>query len=154
MRLNEAAEFLTCDYCGNVHFPEPNADGVRVLDEPSAESCPICNVLLVHAAIAGQRIRYCARCRGMLIAMDAFVAIIQGLRSRRESTADAARQPDWKDLDRHTRCPQCGQEMDTHPYSGPGNVIIDSCENCSLDWLDYSELDRIVRAPDRQYADY
>ena len=42
--------------------------------------------------------------------------------------------------------------MDTHPYGGGGSVIIDDCENCALDWLDYAELDRIVRAPDREYA--
>ena len=34
---------------------------------------------------------------------------------------------------------------------GPGNVIIDTCESCSLNWLDYGELQRIVRAPDARY---
>jgi Zn-finger nucleic acid-binding protein len=42
--------------------------------------------------------------------------------------------------------------MDTHLYGGGGNVILDDCENCGLNWLDYGELDRIVRAPDREYA--
>jgi Zn-finger nucleic acid-binding protein len=42
--------------------------------------------------------------------------------------------------------------MDTHPYGGPGNVIIDTCENCSLNWLDYGELQHIVRAPDERYV--
>jgi Zn-finger nucleic acid-binding protein len=42
--------------------------------------------------------------------------------------------------------------MDTHLYGGGGNVIIDDCENCDLNWLDYGELDRIVRAPDREYV--
>jgi Zn-finger nucleic acid-binding protein len=42
--------------------------------------------------------------------------------------------------------------MDTHPYGGPGNVIIDTCENCSVNWLDHGELQRIVRAPDSHYA--
>jgi Zn-finger nucleic acid-binding protein len=88
-----------------------------------------------------------------LIEMDIFMAIVQDLRARRQGTADAARQPDWKDLDRRLKCPQCGQQMDTHPYGGPGNVIIDDCEHCSVNWLDYSELDRIIRAPDRQYGE-
>ena len=30
---------------------------------------------------------------------------------------------------------------------------MDDCEKCSLNWLDYGELERIVRAPDRQYQD-
>ena len=34
--------------------------------------------------------------------------------------------------------------MSTHPYYGPGNVIIDSCETCNLVWLDFGELKRAV----------
>lgn len=152
MRLEADKEYLICDYCGNLHFPDPNAEGVRVLEEPSNLACPKCAVLLVHASVGGQRILYCNRCRGMLIGMDVFLAIIQDLRSRREAVGEAARQPDWNDLDRHIRCPQCGETMDTHAYEGGGNVIIDDCERCSLNWLDYGELDRIVRAPDHEQA--
>ena len=83
--------------------------------------------------------------------MEVFLGIIKDLRSRRETSVDAARQPDWHDLDRRINCPQCHQTMDTHPYGGGGNVIIDDCENCSLNWLDYGELDKIVRAPDHDY---
>jgi Zn-finger nucleic acid-binding protein len=43
--------------------------------------------------------------------------------------------------------------MDTHPYGGPGNVIIDDCERCEVNWLDYGELQRIVRAPERHYRE-
>ncbi len=153
MRLKEDAEFLTCDYCGNIQFPELNSDGVRVLSEPAGVSCPVCALLLVHAAIAGHRMRYCERCRGMLIGMDVFVEIIQDLRARREGTVDASHPPQWKDSSRGGYvCPQCHQDMDTHLYGGPGNVFIDSCENCSVNWLDYSELERVVRAPDPQYV--
>src|SRR5579863_4466910 len=125
MRLEANKDYLVCDYCGNVHYPDPNADGVRVLDEPSPLACPKCAIPLVHAAIGGQRILYCNRCHGMLIGMDVFLAIIEDLRSRREAVSDAARQPDWGDLDHHIRCPQCGETMDTHAYAGGGNVIID-----------------------------
>jgi Zn-finger nucleic acid-binding protein len=152
MRLKEDADYLTCDHCGSMHFPEPNSDGVRVLGVSASVPCPACNVPLVHAAIKSHRIRYCERCRGMLIPMEEFVPTIEDLRSRRETAGDAVRQPEWKDLDRRRNCPQCGLEMQTHPYYGPGNVIIDTCEHCALNWLDYSELDRIVRAPDRQWV--
>ena len=151
MRLKDNAEYLSCDYCGGVQFPDANPDGVRVLGEQAAEACPVCIVALGHAVLSGQRILYCGQCRGMLIAMDSFMAVIEDLRSRREASADAARQPEWRDLNRRIRCPKCSQEMDTHPYCGPGNIIIDDCENCSVNWLDYGELDRIVRAPDRRY---
>jgi Zn-finger nucleic acid-binding protein len=152
MRLKEGAEYLSCDYCGSVQFPEANSDGVRVLGEQASEPCPVCAIPLVHAVLSGQRILNCGRCRGILIEMDKFMAIVEDMRSRREASADAAHQPEWQDLNRRIRCPKCGQEMDTHPYYGPGNVIIDDCERCSVNWLDYGELERIVRAPDRQYV--
>jgi Zn-finger nucleic acid-binding protein len=151
MQLKTDGEFFTCEYCGNIHFPAANEDGVRVL-EPAQESCPACHVGLVHAAIGGHRIRYCERCRGMLIGMDTFADIVQDLRSRRDTTADAPHPPDWQDLNRKRSCPQCGNLMDTHLYGGPGNVVIDDCEHCALVWLDYGELQRIVRAPDHHYA--
>ena len=152
MRLEPGKECLVCAYCGNIHYPELNSDGVRVLEEPSSLECPVCAIPLVHAAAGGERILYCNRCHGMLIGMDMFTQIVQDLRSRRASAANAAHQPDWKDLNRKIQCPQCHQTMDTHPYGGAGNVIIDDCETCSLNWLDYGELDRIVRAPDREYV--
>ena len=152
MRLDPDREFFQCDYCSSFYFPEPNADGVRVLGEPTSLDCPVCAIKLVHAAIADRRVMYCTRCRGMLIPMDLFLAIIQDLRSRREAAAEVARQPDWNGLNRRIHCPKCGQTMDTHSYGGGGSVIMDDCENCSLNWLDYGELDKIVRAPDHDYA--
>ncbi len=59
MSLDAGKDFLACRYCGTTHFPDPNPDGVRVLDEPSAEQCPRCSVALVQAAIAGERVLYC-----------------------------------------------------------------------------------------------
>ena len=148
MRLKDDADYLICDYCRTPHFPDPNADGVRVLGVPAGISCPICAVPLMNASVARERMFYCERCRGMLISMGVFPEIVQDLRSRREVSVDAARPTDWKDLDRRIRCPKCGVTMDTHAYCGPGNIIIDSCENCSQNWLDYGELDRVVRARD------
>jgi hypothetical protein len=88
----------------------------------------------------------------MLVGMDPFVAIIHNLRARGEVLSEAAHQPDWSELDRRMQCPQCRQEMETHPYGGGGNVIIEDCERCELNWLDHGELERIVQAPDREYA--
>jgi Zn-finger nucleic acid-binding protein len=44
--------------------------------------------------------------------------------------------------------------MDAHVYFGGGNVVIDSCEQCELNWLDHGELMRIARAPKMATADY
>jgi Zn-finger nucleic acid-binding protein len=148
MRLKDDADYLLCDYCQTLHFPDPNSDGVRVLGVKAEISCPICAISLTHASVARERIFYCERCRGMLIAMDVFTEIVDDLRSRREICVDLAHPPDWKALDREIHCPTCSATMDTHPYCGPGNIIIDTCESCAVNWLDYGELDRVVRAPD------
>jgi Zn-finger nucleic acid-binding protein len=39
--------------------------------------------------------------------------------------------------------------MLTHPYYGPGNVVIDNCAECDAIWLDFGELKQIVSAPGR-----
>lgn len=152
MRLEADRNYLLCDYCGGVYFPEPNAEGVRLLGESSPLECPLCTTsALMHASVGDHRILYCTRCRGMLIPMDEFVEIIQDLRSRRTAAVEAVQQPDWREMERRILCPQCHQTMDTHPYGGAGNVVMEDCENCSLNWLDYGELDKIVRAPDHDY---
>src|SRR5271166_6012475 len=135
MRLDPDKDYLICDYCGNVHFPDANSDGVRVLGEPSPLACPVCAIPLIHAAVGGHRIEYCVRCRGMLVTMAEFSPLIQALRSRREADPNIPGSLDWKGLQRHIRCPRCANEMDTHPYGGPGNIVIDDCERCALNWL-------------------
>ena len=152
MRLKADQECFTCAYCGTVEVPDANAEGIRVFDEPAALDCPVCATALVHAAGAGLRMMYCNRCHGMLISIGIFPAIVQDLKSHRETTGYVARPFEPRDLDRQLHCPQCGGRMDTHLYGGGGNIIIDSCEKCCLNWLDHGELDRIVRAPDRLYV--
>jgi Zn-finger nucleic acid-binding protein len=36
--------------------------------------------------------------------------------------------------------------MAVYPYGGPGNVIIQGCEECQLIWLDFGELSQIIRS--------
>lgn len=147
MRLEEDKEYWICDFCQSRHFPDPDADGVRVLGEPASLACPVCQVALVHAAAGGYRILWCNACRGMLIPMGVFVDLIGQLRARRKTGPEPAHLPNLEELKRQIDCPQCGAPMDTHAYAGPGNVIIDNCPPCHLNWLDYGELQRIIRAP-------
>lgn len=151
LRLEGVQEALACDYCKNIYYPEKQEDGVRVLGEAAAEACPICAIPLMHAILARERIRYCTRCRGMLVPMASFLAIVGELKAG--APDGVPRAPDPDELKRHIDCPQCHQRMDTHYYGGPGNVVIDDCSRCFLNWLDHAELMRIARAPDRQYAD-
>src|ERR1017187_384337 len=81
MRLKPDMESFRCDYCQSVYFPEKNDDGVRVLDEPSGQNCPLCNIPLVHAAIAKVRIIYCTGCHGMLVSMPVFEVLVEELQA-------------------------------------------------------------------------
>lgn len=145
MRLTAGQASLVCDYCKGVYFPDPEDDGVRILDEAEGASCPVCAVPLMNATLAGVRIRYCPRCRGTLVAMGRFETLIDALRSEKEAAA-ALPLSDRAELTRKICCPQCKRPMETHFYGGGGNVVIDDCENCSLNWLDHGELKRIASA--------
>ena len=149
MHLKPDEDSYKCEYCRSIYLPETGDDGVRLLGEAPSQACPICNIPLVNAAIAKIRILYCTGCRGMLISMQVFQTLIDQLRAVQ---GGAAPQPvaESSDLQRKIACPQCRHRMDTHFYAGPGNVVIDSCENCCLIWLDRGELMHIVRAPDRR----
>jgi Zn-finger nucleic acid-binding protein len=92
----------------------------------------------------------------MLISMEKFLPLVEHLRALRDRPAAFVPSPEHEGAARNLHCPLCDHVMDDHPYGGPGNVIIDSCESCSVVWLDRGELRRIVVAPDPQpvYSNY
>lgn len=147
MKLTADMESFKCEYCHSVCFPDKNEDGVRVLDEPSGQECPLCNIPLVHAVLAKNPVIYCKGCKGILIPMSMLEGIIEELRDEHGAGA-APVAGDKDDLRRKINCPQCHRPMDAHFYAGPGNAVIDSCEECSLIWLDRGALMRIVHAPE------
>jgi Zn-finger nucleic acid-binding protein len=152
MQLKAGMDRYKCDYCHSVYFPDKNDDGVRVLSDqsdPSIQNCPVCNIALKLAALDKFRILYCIPCHGMLIPMEEFQVLIDDLRAQQRDTVVSAA-PDKGDLRRKIACPQCHHAMEAHFYAGPGNVVIDSCDECSVNWLDHGELMRIVHAPDER----
>jgi Zn-finger nucleic acid-binding protein len=148
MRLDDMKGCMECEFCGSIKVLEPDADGVALLGTPSAMKCPVCKTALEEAAVHGRRLLCCQTCRGLLVGMDTFVGLVEMLRGERKGAPEAPHRFDPKDLDRRLECPQCGARMDTHPYAGPGNVAITTCEFCHLDWLDHGALRHVVAAPD------
>ena len=53
------------------------------------------------------------------------------------------------ELNRRVKCPSCREPMDTHPYFGGGNAVIDTCDRCFLVWLDAGELTVLGRFQSR-----
>jgi Zn-finger nucleic acid-binding protein len=145
MRLKADMASYKCDYCQSVFFPEKNDDGVRVLGDSVDQECPLCRLPLVHAVLANVPIIYCTGCRGMLVPMQALEGLIEALRAG-PSAGAAATVADKDDLRRKINCPQCHRRMDAHFYAGGGSVIIDSCEECCLIWLDCGAAMRIAHA--------
>ena len=139
---------LRCDYCHTVAFPEKDDSGVRVLGEAPGYVCPVCDSPLMQATLAGVRLCYCTRCRGMSIPMPAFEDLIAQLRAAPVAAAASAKAGSSSDLDRRIKCPHCRRGMTADWYAGPGHVVIDSCETCLLNWLDHGELMRIAQGAD------
>src|SRR5690349_7049325 len=108
IHLLDGRDSAICDYCSAVYLPEKNDDGVRVFDQASERNCPRCQLPLLHATMVRNRILYCTRCHGALIAMPVFVVLVEALRSRRSDGVEIASRPDPRELDRAATCPGCG----------------------------------------------
>jgi Zn-finger nucleic acid-binding protein len=153
MSVEEGQAFFHCQYCGGYDFPEPNQDGVALLDETSSFVCPICEGLLVSAVIKDIYIFSCPKCRGNLIKQSKMLPILREAKPQDPKNADSRDIQDKSELTRNAACPACHQKMAVYPYGGPGNIIIQGCEQCKLIWLDFGELSRIVRAYREMYND-
>jgi Zn-finger nucleic acid-binding protein len=152
MELIATRGYYFCRYCGAFHFPETTADeGVRVLGESQPPvPCPACRKPLSSALVDGLfPVHHCGNCRGLLIPRGKFIDIVRMRRAWATTPPSAPVPIDPKDLQREVRCPVCSARMETHPYYGPGNVVIDNCETCEIVWLDFGELRQIVDAPGR-----
>jgi Zn-finger nucleic acid-binding protein len=150
MELFPARGYFFCRYCGSFHFPDTTADdGVRLVsDGPQAANCAVCDRPLTSAMLdETHAVRYCRNCRGVLIPRRGFAAVVQHRRAWATGAPGPAVPFDADELQRKVRCPVCKTRMTTHPYYGPGNVVLDSCGTCDLVWLDFGELKQIVDAP-------
>ena len=151
MRLVDQRTYFVCDYCATFHFPEVESpDGVIVLGDGDRDlACPVCGVRLESAAVEGVAVLHCPRCRGVLADQSSFLLIVKFRRARASGVPDRPRPLNQADLEREIVCPHCGEMMDTHPYYGPGNFVIDTCGRCALVWLDYGEIGVMTNAPGR-----
>jgi Zn-finger nucleic acid-binding protein len=150
MELFARRRYYFCRYCGTFAFLEPpETDGIRVLTLPAAPlSCVRCAGKLSLAQLDNQHeVQYCSTCRGALMPRPTFADVVYARRTWATSQPEVPQPLDPAELKRVVNCPLCATRMSTHPYYGPGNVIIDSCDTCNLVWLDFGELKQIAEAP-------
>jgi len=82
--------------------------------------------------------------------MNLFVTIIDAVRAYDVSSFPASAPSRQKPGERTLKCPSCGRPFVSHHYGGGGNVVIDTCSPCLVNWLDQGELRRIALAPKSQ----
>ena len=153
MELMASRGYFFCGYCGSFHFPETKADdGIRILGEPSRR--PFLRRVRSAPRLGDARRN---RTHSMLVKLPRLLDRAQGLcvewwRSGAPGRPGRPLPPFpsiANELERKVRCPGCAGPMTSTPilFSGPGNVVIDSCARCELVWLDFGELRQIADAP-------
>lgn len=149
MTLYRDRDYFLCEYCGSYYFPNPTLEGLRVLGEtPDGLKCPVCKVTLQVASFDEEARGYhCLTCRGILLNRFAFRNVVTTRRTHATKPPAPVHPLDHSQMERRVHCPQCARPMNTHPYYGPGNIVIDTCDPCNLIWLDGMELQRVINAP-------
>jgi Zn-finger nucleic acid-binding protein len=148
MVLARDRDYFFCEYCGSFYLPEASSDRIRVLDESAGDvQCSVCGNPLCQASIGGYRGLHCQNCGGVLMDQSTFAEMVKYLRAGAVGPPDPPRPLNREELQRRIGCPYCGRTMATHPYYGPGSIVIDTCGRCGIIWLDYGELDIVIDAP-------
>jgi Zn-finger nucleic acid-binding protein len=152
MELYAARGYFFCRYCGSFHVPQTAGDdGIRVLgDAGTALECPVCAKTLSAALLDETHpVHYCRNCRGVLLPRTTFAEVVRARRAWATGTPGPPVPMKREELARQITCPGCRARMLVHPYYGPGNIVMDSCEACNAVWLDFGELKQVVDAPGR-----
>jgi Zn-finger nucleic acid-binding protein len=151
MALHEARGYLFCTHCGSLRFPQPPDDeGLKVLGQAAdPPPCPACHAPLAAARLDDRPVHVCGTCRGVLTPRGVFADVVRVRRAWASGPPAPPVRRDDREPAREATCPVCSRQMATHPYLGPGGVIIDTCDTCDVVWLDAGELRHIVNAPGR-----
>jgi len=149
MVLYRTQDYYHCEYCNSFHFPTATPDGVRLLGEaPEGRLCPNCGAPLLLATLDDTyRGFQCKNCQGLMLTRGSFRLTVETRRARVTTPPDPPKPLNREELNRKLNCPICLQMMLTHPYMGPGTIVIDTCDHCNIIWLDYGELGRVINAP-------
>ena len=140
-----------CHSCNTYDFPtemNQSDEPIVATGKKTNFNCPRCSVKLEVGKMGSQvEVCFCENCRGYVVDNATFGSLAKALRDQYTGVDDNPKPIDPNQLDETQNCPACFQKMEAHPYYGPGSVVIDSCIDCKLAWLDHGELGRIIRAP-------
>lgn len=150
MALHPTRPCWQCGHCSTLVCPDA-VEGVRVLGtspQGHGRACPVCRKAMLTAVMDDRyRIEVCDQCKGTLMPRHTFAETVVARRRAAATRATIPPPADRRDLDRRIVCPTCGKQMITDWYYGPGNIVLDSCVDCDVVWLDGGELRRVIDAP-------
>jgi Zn-finger nucleic acid-binding protein len=149
LRIIRDKGLLICDHCSTQQEAPAIPEELELLEETS-QACPVCSTPLSQGRLHGHPLLCCPSCAGLLIGMNVFTTIIDAVRAYDVGAFRTTLPSNQKPGERTLKCPSCGQPFVSHHYAGPGNVVIDTCSRCLVNWLDRGELRRIALAPDSQ----
>ena len=151
MELFRERDYYHCEHCDSYHFPDPTPDGLRILGEnPDGHECPLCKITLNMIVIDDYYRGYqCSNCKGLMFNRTTFRETIDNRRSKTKAPPEPVNTFNPAELNREIYCPVCEKLMGTYQYLGPGNIVIDTCQEDDLIWLDFGELIKVVNAPGR-----
>jgi len=144
---------IACEYCGaeeQVPCPLDEHDRVVVIGTQTDLSCPQCDVTLVQGTMDNQSVSCCQKCRGVWLKRPAFANLVWSRRAKYEGRESEFEPISPDQFERQLMCPECRVSLETHPFHGPGYVVIDSCIHCNGVWIDRGEMARIERAPGKR----
>jgi Zn-finger nucleic acid-binding protein len=134
---------VVCELCRSyrcVDTPDETSNRIVSLNRPGRTHCPACRRRMVQAATDGLKVEHCSECRGVLLTDDLFAMFV---RNRRSEFREAALQPVTvlrDQIETKLHCPNCRQPMCIHPCYGPNSVIVESCVDCGMVWLDCRDM--------------
>ena len=147
-RVVAGQDYHHCVYCSSlIQIAKVSVDRIEPTGTILDCQCPSCAATLQTGLIDGRRALFCGTCFGVLLRHDDFGSVVRERQAKRVGMEPAEPRPiDPAAFERRLKCPSCEKTMDTHPYYGPGNIVIDSCTSCGFIWLDHGELTRVEQA--------
>ena len=140
-----------CRGCNLFEFPTALDEGLIPIfsgGESTSFRCPKCEVSLEVGSITESvQVCFCNNCRGFVTSSQSLGQVITQMRSEYQGLDDQPQPLDPQELEIYDACPACRVVMDSHPYYGPGNLVLNTCNPCQLAWLEHGELAKIIRAP-------
>ncbi len=157
--LAETSSFgrMLCQYCLTINLVEADKntlDRVVILGQLGEYSCPCCFQHLTTAKIDEHQVEFCSKCQGVLANREVFTRIVWQRRANYRGADEYPAPPHPEELKARRNCPGCTNVMETYRYYGPGNAVIDACQDCQFIWLDGGELTVLERAPGQRQLVY